>query len=162
MAECSSAADAFKLAGRGETAMNVVAVVQHTSGEYLGLMEDHLKEEVLYREAVGMGLDQGDQIIRRRMRQKLEFMTADFVGSIEPTEEELLAYLQADPDRYRRDAVLSFRQVFLRAEDEDAAATRRAESLLADLRADPETDPMSVGDPFLFPAFFAKFHCLAV
>ena len=43
MGECSSAADAFKLAGRGETAMNVVAVVQHTSGEYLGLMEDHLE-----------------------------------------------------------------------------------------------------------------------
>ena len=43
MGDCSSAADAFKLAGRGETAMNVVAVIQHTSGEYLGLMEDHLE-----------------------------------------------------------------------------------------------------------------------
>ena len=43
MGECSSAADAFKLAGRGGTAMNVVAVIQHTSGEYLGLMEDHLE-----------------------------------------------------------------------------------------------------------------------
>ena len=43
MGECSKAADAFKLAGRGETAMNVVAVIQHTSGEYLGLMEDHLE-----------------------------------------------------------------------------------------------------------------------
>ena len=43
MGECSSAADAFKLAGRGETAMNVVAVIQHTSGEYLGLIEDHLE-----------------------------------------------------------------------------------------------------------------------
>ena len=43
MGECSNAGDAFKLAGRGETAMNVVAVIQHTSGEYLGLMEDHLE-----------------------------------------------------------------------------------------------------------------------
>jgi GMP synthase-like glutamine amidotransferase len=43
MGECSSAADAFKLAGRGESPMNVVAVIQHTSGEYLGLMEDHLE-----------------------------------------------------------------------------------------------------------------------
>jgi GMP synthase-like glutamine amidotransferase len=43
MGECSNAEDAFKLAGRGETAMNVVAVIQHTSGEYLGLMEDHLE-----------------------------------------------------------------------------------------------------------------------
>ncbi len=43
MAECKNADDAFKLAGRTETPMNVVAVVQHTSGEYLGLMEDHLE-----------------------------------------------------------------------------------------------------------------------
>ena len=43
MAECSKAADAFKLAARGETPMNVVAVIQHTAGEYLGLMEDHLE-----------------------------------------------------------------------------------------------------------------------
>jgi len=43
MGECSKAADAFKLAGRGETPMNVVAVIQHTSGEYLGLLEDHLE-----------------------------------------------------------------------------------------------------------------------
>ena len=43
MAECSNADDAFKLAGRTGTPMNVVAVIQHTSGEYLGLMEDHLE-----------------------------------------------------------------------------------------------------------------------
>ena len=43
MGECSTAEDAFKLAGRGEAPMNVVAVIQHTSGEYLGLMEDHLE-----------------------------------------------------------------------------------------------------------------------
>jgi len=43
MGECSSADDAFTLAGRTETPMNVVAVIQHTAGEYLGLMEDHLE-----------------------------------------------------------------------------------------------------------------------
>ena len=43
MADCKDCGDAFALAGRGESPMNVVAVVQHTSGEYLGLMEDHLE-----------------------------------------------------------------------------------------------------------------------
>ncbi|MGI9232686.1 MAG: hypothetical protein ACR2RD_03560, partial [Woeseiaceae bacterium] len=43
MADCKSNEDAFQLAARGDTPMNVVAVVQHTSGEYLGLMEDHLE-----------------------------------------------------------------------------------------------------------------------
>ncbi len=125
-----------------------------TESEFRGLMEDFLKEEVLYREALAMGLDQGDQIIRRRMRQKIEFMTADFVGSIEPEEADLQAYLEADPERYRMDAVLSFRQVFVRSEGDDQGAARRAEDLLATLRSNPETDPMSVGDPFLFPSFF--------
>jgi hypothetical protein len=133
-----------------------------TEAEFRGLMEDHLKEEVLYREAVGMGLDQGDQIIRRRMRQKLEFMTADFVGSIEPTEEELLAYLQADPVRYREDAVLSFRHVYLRSEDDPEAASDRAMRTLDILRADPEMDPLEVGDSFLFPAFFGDITELGI
>jgi GMP synthase-like glutamine amidotransferase len=43
MAECSNAADAFELASRGDSPMNVAAVIQHTSGEYLGLVEDHLE-----------------------------------------------------------------------------------------------------------------------
>ena len=43
MADCKSGKDAFVLATRGDAPMNVVAVVQHTSGEYLGLMEDHLE-----------------------------------------------------------------------------------------------------------------------
>ncbi len=43
MADCKDCGDAFALATRTETPMNVVAVVQHTSGEYLGLMEDHLE-----------------------------------------------------------------------------------------------------------------------
>jgi hypothetical protein len=133
-----------------------------TEAEFRGLMEDFLKEEVLYREAIAMGLDQGDQIIRRRMRQKLEFMTADFVGSIEPGEADLQAYLAADPERYRLDAILSFRQVFLRAEGDEEGAVRRAEALLAVLQSEPDTDPMSVGDPFLFPSFFGEMSELGI
>ena len=58
-----------------------------TESEFRGLVEDYLKEEVLYREALEMGLDRDDQIIRRRMRQKLEFLTADVVESFEPTDD---------------------------------------------------------------------------
>ncbi len=58
-----------------------------TKAEFKGLVEDYLKEEVLYREALAMGLDRDDQIIRRRMRQKLEFLTADLVESFETTDQ---------------------------------------------------------------------------
>ncbi len=127
-----------------------------TEDEFRGLVEDCLREEVLYREALAMGLDRNDQIIRRRLRQKIEFLTADVVEAFEPTDDELQAYLDADPDRYRRDTVISFTQVYLRAEPDTTHAEARAHTLLDDLRAQPDTDPQTLGDAFLHPAVFGN------
>ena len=116
-----------------------------TEDEFRGLMEDYLKEEVLYREALAMGLDRGDQIIRRRMRQKLEFLTADVVESIEPTEEELQAHLDADPDLYRQEAIISFSQVYFQERSDVANARARALSMLQDLKRNPIRIPRRSG-----------------
>jgi hypothetical protein len=120
-----------------------------TEAEFRGIVQEHLKEEVLYREALGMGLDQDDQIIRRRLRQKLEFMTADFVGTVEPTEDELEAYLSEHAERYRSDGRLRFAQVFVGSVGSEG--TSRAEALLARLRAEPDQDIGALTDPFLHP-----------
>ncbi len=127
-----------------------------TEDEFRGLVVEHLREEVLYREALAMGLDREDQIIRRRLRQKLEFLTADVVESFEPTDAELQAYLDESPDRYRQDAVISFAHVYLRVESGMKPAEARAHALLDDLRRQPETDPQTLGDPFLHPAVFSE------
>ena len=92
-----------------------------TEDEFRGLVVEHLTEEVLYREALAMGLDRDDQIIRRRLRQKLEFLTADVVESFEPTDAELQAYLDADPGQYRQEAVFGVTQVYLRSEPDAAS-----------------------------------------
>ena len=123
-----------------------------TEDEFRGLMEDYLKEEVLYREALAMGLDRNDQIIRRRMRQKLEFLTADVVESFEPTEEDLQAHLDTNVDLYRQEAVISFSQVYFQERSEVGNAEARALTVLERLRENPQTDPETVGDPFMFPA----------
>jgi len=120
-----------------------------TEEEFRGLVEEFLKEEVLYRQALGMGLEQGDQIIRRRLRQKLEFMTADFVGTVQPTEEELSAYLAEHAERYRGDGSLRFLHVYVSDLGDDGL--RRAEELLAALQAEPEQDIYAITDPFLHP-----------
>ena len=125
-----------------------------TEDEFRGLVEDYLREEVLYREALAMGLDRDDPIIRRRLRQKLEFLTADVVESFETTDDEMQAYLDAQPDRYRQDAVLSFTQVYLQAEPDAEQAAARARAILDDLRTDPTINPQAIGDPFLHPAVF--------
>ncbi len=123
-----------------------------TEDEFRGLMEDYLKEEVLYREALAMGLDRNDQIIRRRMRQKLEFLTADVVESFEPTEEDLQAHLDTNADLYRQEAVISFSQVYFQERSEAGNAEARALTVLEKLRENPQTDPETIGDPFMFPA----------
>ncbi len=125
-----------------------------TENEFRGLVEDYLKEEVLYREALAMGLDRDDQIIRRRMRQKLEFFTADLVESFEPTDEELQAYLDGNADVYRQEATVSFTQVFLRGGPDAEQARARARSMLEYLRTTPHADPEAIGDPFMHPAAY--------
>ena len=123
-----------------------------TESEFRGLVEDYLKEEVLYREALEMGLDRDDQIIRRRMRQKLEFLTADLVESFEPSEMELQAHLDANMDLYRQEAAVSFAQVYVGEREGAELDLARALSILAELRTDPNADPELMGDPFMYPA----------
>lgn len=123
-----------------------------TESEFRGLVEEYLKEEVLYREALEMGLDRDDQIIRRRMRQKLEFLTSDLVESVEPSDEELQAHLDGDPDRYRQEAVLSFVQVYVGEGDGARQDSARALSILEELRTNPRADSGLLGDPFMLPA----------
>ena len=72
-----------------------------TEDELDGLIEDHIREEVYYREAMAMGLDRDDTIVRRRMRQKLEFVTDDLVTAVAPTDEQLATYYNQHPDDFR-------------------------------------------------------------
>ena len=74
-------------------------------------IQDYIREEVLYRTALALGLDKDDTIIRRRLRQKMEFLFEDTVP--QPQEAELRAYLQAHPEKFRTQSLISFRQVFV-------------------------------------------------
>src|SRR6476620_5245925 len=80
--------------------------------ELQGLIEDYIRDEVFYREGRAAGLDRDDVIIRRRVRQKMEFLAEDLS---EPSEEQLAAYLEANPERFRTEDHLTFHQVFLSA-----------------------------------------------
>lgn len=121
-----------------------------TGAELRGLIDDHVKEEVLSREAVKLGLDRDDTIIRRRLRQKMEFLAEDFAGSREPTEAELGAYLRGHAEEFREPPRFTFRHVFLSA-DRGERLRADAEALLARLRADPAQDASALGDRFLGP-----------
>jgi hypothetical protein len=84
-----------------------------TREELQGLVESHIREEVLYREALALGLDRDDAIIRRRMRQKMEFVSEEAAALAEPSDAELDTYLRAHPDAFAIEPRVSFQQVFL-------------------------------------------------
>lgn len=84
-----------------------------TPEDVKGLVDDHVREEVLYREGVAQGLDRDDQLIRRRVRQKVEFLRESLNAIPEPGDAVLQAYLDAHPMRFARPVTVTFRQVYL-------------------------------------------------
>jgi PPIC-type PPIASE domain len=117
--------------------------------ELLGLIDDHIRDEVFYREGKALGLDRDDIVIRRRLRQKLEFVAED-MGVAEPSNAELGAYLASRPDRFRSEDRLTFRHVFLSAARRPNSLEGDAEGVAAELAdAGAAFDATSLGDHFL-------------
>jgi hypothetical protein len=121
-----------------------------TADELNGLIQDHVREEVLAREAVALGLDRDDTVIRRRLRQKMEFVANDLAAQAEPSDAELREYLAQHPDRFRRELRLTFRQVYLNPERRGDAVQQAAAQLLTELnRAGAQADFAAMGDSTL-------------
>jgi hypothetical protein len=123
-----------------------------TAVELKGLIDDYVAEEVYYREAVAMGLDQDDTVIRRRLRQKMEFISEGVADATEPSDAELQAYLDQHADKFALPAELTFQQVYLSSDRRRKNVRPDAEKLLAELRAGRgPADPLEAGDPTLLP-----------
>lgn len=120
-----------------------------TAEELNALVEDYVREEIAVREAMAQGLDQGDIVIRRRLRQKLEFLLEDEVSVSAPSDSELQAWLDTHRSEFMVQPVLRFRQVYVNRDRRGATAQADAEALLGRLRAG--ADPGTVGDPTLLP-----------
>lgn len=131
--------------------------------ELVGLIQDYIREEVLYREAMELGLDRDDTIIRRRLRQKMEFLSADMAAQTEPADAELQAYLTAHPGLFRVDPRFTFRQVYLNPQKRRATLARDIERTLAELRRDgAKADIAMRGDASLIEQHFEDLPALEV
>jgi len=123
--------------------------------ELQGLIQDRVREEVYCREAIALGLDKDDTIIRRRLRQKMEFVSEDVAAAVEPKETDLRAYLKAHPESFRIEPRLTFRHVYLDPERHRGTLAADAAQLLAELNAEGrKADPTKEGDPFLLDHTF--------
>lgn len=106
-----------------------------TTAQRTRLIDDYLREEVLYREARALGLEQGDSVLRQRLVQKMKFLL-EGSSDAQPTDAGLQQYLQANRKLYATEPAWTFTQVFIDpAERGEVAAERRARTLLRELNA---------------------------
>jgi parvulin-like peptidyl-prolyl isomerase len=114
------------------------------------LVQQDIHDEILFREGLALKLDQGDEIVRRRVVQKEQFLIQSLDPPKEPDAAQLQAYYAAHADRYATPPRTSFSHIFFSAEGGDAAAFARARATLARLRTTapaPRRDP-DLGDVF--------------
>ena len=106
-----------------------------TEKEFDGLIQQYIKETVLYREALTMGLNKHDVVIRRRLAQKLEFLAKDLVALTPPSEEELQTYFDTHKQLYTEPMLYTFTQVFVDPDKRGDATLNDAEKIKAALIA---------------------------
>lgn len=122
-----------------------------TPEELEALTEQWLREEIYYREALAMGLDQDDVILRRRLAQKLTFLTEDLATAEPPDDATLRAYYADNLARYRQDERFTFQHRFFSSERHgDAQAAALAALDLAG------TGEPAAGDPFMLQSSYVE------
>jgi parvulin-like peptidyl-prolyl isomerase len=104
-----------------------------SDAELAGLIDEAVREQVLYREALALGLDRDDVVVRRHLRQKYEFLTQDLAYDTDPDDATLRAYYDAQGDRYAQSARISFRHILFSPTRRGDSAQSDATQTLADL-----------------------------
>ena len=126
-----------------------------TEQELQGLIDGYVREEIYYREALALGLDKDDPIIRRRLGQKLDLMSDDIAGITIPSDEQLQEFLETHAERFRTQTRIAFRHVFIDVYQRGNAAEDEATRLLK-LLSDKggKSDPDTLGDNLMLPKTF--------
>jgi peptidyl-prolyl cis-trans isomerase C len=130
---------------------------QPTPEEFSHLVENKVQEEVLYREALAMGLDKDDEIVRSRMAQKMQFLAEDVADAHEPTTDELKAWYAKNSDKFALPSRVSFRHLYFSPDHRGERAHDDAASALEKLAGQPEDSPLaaSLADRFMFQDYYA-------
>ena len=129
---------------------------QPTQEEFSGLVESFIRQEVLYREALAMGLDKDDTIVKRRMAQKMEFLSEDVASAHEPSTDELRTWYAHNSQKFALADRTTFRHLFFGFDRGGQKAQTDALSALNKLANKPEDSPLGkeLADPFMFQDYY--------
>lgn len=125
-----------------------------TDDERVAIIDSHVREEVLYREAMSLDLADDDIIVRRRLVQKFLFLSEDLIEVRAPAEAELDAWYEKNRARYLVSPQTSFRHVYLSAERRGEATRGAAVVMVARLQKEA-SDWRALGDPFMLQREYA-------
>jgi hypothetical protein len=126
-----------------------------TPEEFQALVNDFIREEVAYREGLAMSLHEGDVIIRRRMRQKMELLADDQASGSPLTEDELTQFLADNAETFRIEPRLGLRQIFINQDKHGDRAEEIALQLREAVQGDPDADWRALGDSLPLPTDYA-------
>jgi len=128
-----------------------------TPEEFSAMVENKVRQEVLYREALAMGLDKNDEIVKRRMAQKMQFIAEDLAAAQEPGTEELRAWYAENSDKFSMPKRLSFRHLYFSPDSRGAQAYDDAVSSLAKLDDQPVDSQLAdtLADRFMYQDYYA-------
>ena len=129
-----------------------------TSEEMEGLVQEYVRETAFYREALAMGLDKDDTIVRRRLAQKLEFLVQDLIDVKPATDAELETYFSEHRADYRQPDLVTFTHVFVDP-DKRGAETRNDAAKIRDALEkldDPTSGARELGDPFMLQLYYPE------
>jgi hypothetical protein len=127
-----------------------------TPEQLQNLVESRIREEILYREALALGLDTNDTIVKRRLAQKMEFLFEDVSALREATTEELKAWFATNADRFALPPRVSFRHLYFSPDRRDGHAREDAARALGRLHGKPADSPAAaaLADPFMFQDYY--------
>ncbi|MBN8515369.1 peptidylprolyl isomerase [Accumulibacter sp.] len=128
-----------------------------TPEEFSAMVENKVRQEVLYREALAMGLDKNDEIVKRRMAQKMQFVAEDLAAAQEPTTEELRAWYAENSDKFAMPKRLSFRHLYFSPDIRGAKAYDDAVRSLAELDGQAVDSQLAetLADRFMYQGYYA-------
>ena len=129
---------------------------QPTPQEFQAMVEDKVREEVLYREGLAMGLDKDDTIVKRRLAQKMQFLAEDVAAAHEPSTAELKAWFDNNKDKFALPSRYSFRHLYFSPDKRGKNAQEDAAKALAKIAGQPEDSKLaaSLGDQFMFQDYY--------
>jgi len=129
---------------------------QPTAEEFTGLVEQFIRQEILYREALAMGLDKDDTIVKRRMAQKMEFLSEDVKSAHEPTTEELKAWYAENSEKFALPDRATFRHLYFSFDNHGTNAQKAAETALQRIAEMSQEDgaKKADADPFMFQDYY--------